>query len=339
MPTYTDNLMRLVEMLQSSAKGWTLTEICEELRISERTARRLLNDIEYYFVKSEVVGFEGRAKRWWLPPGATNRLMGFSPEELAELRRATGRLRQEGVSDAADALDKLRRKLELLTAQRAKDAHRERFEALMQLEADVMRPGPRPKLPPGLLEKLREALVERRVVTLRYRSRFTPDDRTLELEPHGILFGTRHYLVAFAPGDTATSPRLYAMTNMDDVVVTPRKFQRRAGFDLQAFAERSFGIFQEEPFEVVWRFVPNRAADVLQHHFHPTERKRVLDDGSVEVTFKAGGELEMCWHLFTWGADVDVVAPERLRRKYAAELRAALSRLADTENFPNPATP
>jgi predicted DNA-binding transcriptional regulator YafY len=161
----------------------------------------------------------------------------------------------------------------------------------------------------------------------------------LELEPHGILFGTRHYLVAFAPGDTATSPRLYAMTNMDDVVVTPRKFQRRAGFDLQAFAERSFGIFQEEPFEVVWRFVPNRAADVLQHHFHPTERKRVLDDGSVEVTFKAGGELEMCWHLFTWGADVDVVAPERLRRKYAAELRAALSRLADTENFPNPATP
>ena len=339
MPRHTDNLLRLVEALQAGAEGLTLRNICDRLKVSESTARRLLEDIGYYFQSPEEAPSDGRAKRWRLPPGTTNHLIAFTPEELAELRRATARLRQQGVPDAADALERLRRKLALLAAQRAQDAQRQKLEALMQLEADVMRPGPRPDLPVGLLEKRREALIERRVVTLRYQSRFKRNDGKTDLEPHGILFGTRHYLVAFAPGDTTTVPRLYAMTNMSEVEVTQRKFERRRGFDLAAFAARSFGIFQEEPFEVVWRFVPRRATDALQNHFHPTECKRVLDDGSVEVTFTAGGELEMCWHLFTWGGDVEVVAPERLRRKYAEELQAAMRRLGAEANSAVPVTP
>ncbi|WP_270938984.1 helix-turn-helix transcriptional regulator [Falsiroseomonas oryzae] len=338
MPRHTDNLIRLAEALQENAEGLTLVEIQRRFAVSESTARNLLRDAQDYFGNIVPGALAGRAKRWRMLPGATRHLIAFTPEELAELDRAEARLRKEGVADGAAAVGSLRRKIRMLTTQRAEDAQRIRLETLMELEADVMRPGPRPELPAGLIEKLRAALVERRVVTLRYKSRFKSNDGTVELEPHGILFGTRHYLVAFAPGDTTTIPRLYAMTNMSDVAVTSRKFQPRAGFDLAAFAARSFGIFQEEPFEVVWRFAPQRAADVLQHHFHPTERKRVLEDGSVEVTFTAGGELEMCWHLFTWGADVEVVAPKRLRQKYAQELRAALGRLSGAEKSANPVT-
>ena len=31
------------------------------------------------------------------------------------------------------------------------------------------------------------------------------------------------------------------------------------------------------------------------------------------VSFRAGGLMEMCWHLYTWGANVEVVAPVALR--------------------------
>jgi predicted DNA-binding transcriptional regulator YafY len=31
------------------------------------------------------------------------------------------------------------------------------------------------------------------------------------------------------------------------------------------------------------------------------------------VRFRAGGALEMCWHLFTWGDEVEVIEPRRLR--------------------------
>jgi len=127
--------------------------------------------------------------------------------------------------------------------------------------------------------------------------------------------------------DKTVVPRLYAMTNMSNVKVTLRVFDRRHGFDLASFAARSFGVFQQEPFNVVWRFAPRRAADAMQQHFHPNEIKKTLPDDSVEVSFMAGGILEMCWHLFTWGEDVEVVEPEELRDFYAKELEGALRKL------------
>jgi predicted DNA-binding transcriptional regulator YafY len=36
-------------------------------------------------------------------------------------------------------------------------------------------------------------------------------------------------------------------------------------------------------------------------------------DGSLIVRFSAAGHLEMAWHLYVWGSEVDVIAPERLR--------------------------
>jgi len=31
------------------------------------------------------------------------------------------------------------------------------------------------------------------------------------------------------------------------------------------------------------------------------------------VRFRAGGALEMSWHLFTWGDDVQVIKPKHLK--------------------------
>jgi len=62
---------------------------------------------------------------------------------------------------------------------------------------------------------------------------------------------------------------------------------------LQTFAERSFGVFQEEPFDVVWRFSPTAAADARQFLFHPTQTMEDQPDGSLIVRFRAGGALEM----------------------------------------------
>jgi predicted DNA-binding transcriptional regulator YafY len=36
-------------------------------------------------------------------------------------------------------------------------------------------------------------------------------------------------------------------------------------------------------------------------------------DGSITVKFRAGGVQEMCWHLFTWGEAVTIIAPQSLR--------------------------
>jgi predicted DNA-binding transcriptional regulator YafY len=42
-------------------------------------------------------------------------------------------------------------------------------------------------------------------------------------------------------------------------------------------------------------------------------------DGSLLVQFRAGGLLEMAWHLMCWGDAVEVVAPETLKSMLPAE--------------------
>ena len=131
--------------------------------------------------------------------------------------------------------------------------------------------------------------------------------------PYGFLYGNRHYLVAYSMNSKARDYRLFSLSNIEKVEVTDFPFRRHKEFLLRAFAERSFGVFQEKPFDVVWRFSPNAAADAKTFLFHPTQTLEDQPDGSLIVRFRAGGALEMCWHLFTWGDEVEVLAPPHLQ--------------------------
>ena len=46
-------------------------------------------------------------------------------------------------------------------------------------------------------------------------------------------------------------------------------------------------------------------------------------DGSVLVRFRASGMRELAWHLFTWGEQVTILQPPRLKAVMAGELAAA----------------
>jgi hypothetical protein len=39
-------------------------------------------------------------------------------------------------------------------------------------------------------------------------------------------------------------------------------------FSLREYAERSFGVFQEKPLDVVWKFSPKVAPDAREFLFH-----------------------------------------------------------------------
>ena len=51
-------------------------------------------------------------------------------------------------------------------------------------------------------------------------------------------------------------------------------------------------------------------------------------DGGVEGRFRASGMRELAWHLFSWGDQVEIVAPARLKAVMGDELAAAQRALA-----------
>ena len=51
---------------------------------------------------------------------------------------------------------------------------------------------------------------------------------------------------------------------------------------------------------------------------------KVLDNGNVEVKFKSGGKLAMCYEFFKWGANVKIKKPVELREYYRDYLKWVL---------------
>ena len=79
---------------------------------------------------------------------------------------------------------------------------------------------------------------------------------------------------------------------------------------MDAFTKDCFGVYKEPPFEVEWLFDREVAAEAEKYIFHPTQKIKHNQDGSLTVKFCAGGRTEMDWHLYTWGKHVEVIKPK-----------------------------
>ncbi|MBI3126072.1 MAG: WYL domain-containing protein [Candidatus Tectomicrobia bacterium] len=305
-----ETLLRLALRMQGSPGGLSLQDIQAELGVARRTAERMRDAVVDLFLGEEVETGE-RTKRWRIPPGTLDRLVRFRAEELAGLEGAAQALDREGMRDQAAALRAVSAKLRAL--QRPADARRVEpdLEALVEAEGLALRPGPQEAVRPGVLGRIREAILRGVKVRLHYRKREGGGRVRRTVGPCGVLYGSRHRLVA----EGAEGLRQYVLSNIERVEVTEAPFERPAGFSLRAYAERSFGTYQEEegPFHVVWRFTPEAARDARNFLFHPTQEAAEEPGGSLVVRFRACGLREMAWHLFTWGEGVEVVEPEALK--------------------------
>ena len=58
-----------------------------------------------------------------------------------------------------------------------------------------------------------------------------------------------------------------------------------------------------------WLFDKEVADEAEKYIFHPSQKLKRNKDGSLTVTFRAGGKVEMDWHLYTWGDHVKVIKP------------------------------
>lgn len=182
----------------------------------------------------------------------------------------------------------------------------------MEAEGIAARPGPRPRIKVMVVEDLRLAIKGCSRIKIKYRRRSDRKLNTRLVEPYGFLHGHRHYLVAWHEHPKYSMFLTFALPSIEGVEVLNETFERDPEFSLEDYAARSFGLYQEEPFEVVWRFTPEAAADAREFVFHPSQSIEEEKDGSLLVKFTAGGGLEMAWHLYTWGDKVTVIKPKRL---------------------------
>jgi predicted DNA-binding transcriptional regulator YafY len=308
-----NNLLQLALEMQAARGGLSLDDIEEKFEVGRRTAMRMRDAILEVFPHADEVETDERKKRWRLPKGTLDRLVGVTADELGDIEVAISLLKRDNLLDQAASLEGILTKLRAVMSPTLADKVETDLDALLEAEGLAMRPGPKPRSRAMVLEDLRDAVKACRKVEIQYRNRTTRRINKRIVHPYGFLYGHRHYLVAYNLVKGALGYRLFSLPNIERVVPQDEYFERDEGFSLEAFSRRSFGVFQEAPFQVVWRFSPRAAKDAQDFLFHPDQETEPQQDGSLLVRFTAGGALEMCWHLYAWGDDVEVLEPQTLQ--------------------------
>ena len=307
------DLVRLAMQMQGRADGLTLDDIGETFDVSRRTAERMRDAIRDAFPQTEELAEPGGRKRWRLPPGTAGRLADPTVDDIAALHRGAELARQSGDLTTADQLDTLSDRLRARLPGPKRAQLEPDIAALLEADGIALRPGPREHIPNDTLNTLREAILAGVWIDVDHRARATGLlSRNARLGPLAMLLGEgRQYLVAYS--DYAQDVRLFALAGFERIEPTEDVFERPENFDLSAWMQRSFGIWQEEVYDIAWRFTPETATDARLYLFHPTQVMTDEPDGSLTVSFRAGGLREMCWHLFRWGDQVEIISPPELR--------------------------
>ena len=317
-----ERLLRLARHLAATRVGLTLDEMAAELEVGRRTAERLRDLLIAMFPQMDCWDDEQRVRRWRLPGSALIGVVEPRAEVVAAVETAARECEGRGEADRAGMLREASTTLRAVMRPDALRRAEPDIAALMEAEGTAMRPGPRPMIAAGVLPVLRRAILGMQLVVVRYAGTGSETPATRMVCPYGILYGGRGWLVGHV--DELPEMRLWRLDRIVSADLLDRGFPRREDFSLSDYAARSFGVFQEEPIEVALRFTPEAAEDAARWLFHPSQSMDREADGSLIVRFQAGGKLEMCWHLFTWGTAVTVLKPDELRGMMFALAKAAL---------------
>jgi predicted DNA-binding transcriptional regulator YafY len=318
----TEDILKLAILMQVRYNGLSLNDIQEHFNVSRLTAERMRDAVVRLFPIDEVVT-GSKIKRWKLSNYSLAPFVSFTSEELVELENTKKKLELDGLLNKAEAIDNIISKIKILSKSNISRIETD-LEALLEAEGYAIRQYPRFKVSKELLGQIREAIKAFKVLEIKYEKN-NKEIQLNNVHPYGVIYGENHYLVAYNPKRKGL--RLYNLSQIKNIRIIEEYFYKDEKFNLSEYSKNSFGIYQENPFDVVLEFNKEVAENVQNFYFHPTQKMKILKNGKVQVEFKAGGSLSISWHLFKWGHHVKIISPENIKAIYKNLLNEAISTL------------
>ena len=314
-PRYSrvSDILDLAIFMSSKLQGVTINEIAERYNVSRRTAERMRDSLTNIFPQVDEIETEDIQKHWGFTNYSLNQLISFSPKELANIEQLQRRTtNKELKAELAKTIEKIKS-----LSRKNLGSVENNIELFLQTEGYAVRQMPQYKIDVNAIETIRDGLQQSKMVQGIYH------DKARLIEPLGLIYGAKIYLVA---REKAKGKEIYnyLLNKFTDLKLTDKKFDK-GDFDLQAYTNQSFGVFHGEILDVELLFSKTASTDASQYNFHPTQTGKWNDDGTYTVNFKASGSKEIIWHVFRWGANCQIIAPQSLRDEYKKLLEENLA--------------
>ncbi|HEX7038334.1 MAG TPA: WYL domain-containing protein [Pseudomonadales bacterium] len=316
-----DRIYQLHRLLAGRRTPLPLSALTRELECSEPTVKRTIRTMRDYLDApieydrqrgGYIYAGEGIAGNWELPG------LWFSAAELQALLALERLLSGLSPGLLADELRPFRQRIEALL-KRHDVGTRELYARLR-----ILAMGAR-DIPPKLFRTVATALGTRRRLAFGYRSRSRDDLTRRVVSPQRLVhYRDNWYLDAWC--HMRDGLRIFAVDRIEDAELHDEPADDLDDAELDRRLARSYGIFSGVPrSNAILRFSPMMARWVAEEQWHPRQQGQWLTDGRYELTLPFADPTELVRDILRYGADVEVVRPESLRKRVRAELVAALA--------------
>ncbi len=311
--TKAERLLQIEALLLQHPHGLTQAEIARRVGVHRSTINRTLPELDRFCVYETVEGKLAIDRDHYL----TNVRLTLHEAMVFHLAARLMATRTDKHNPyAASALRKLGLALENLAPL---------ISAHLATSADIMDDQARRYDPAyqEVLETLTQAWSQGRKVHLWHRHR---DGRVYEydfapyfIEPYAVG-RTAHVIGWREPPDAL---RTFKLERIQRIELTLETYEIPEDFSAKELLADAWGIWytEAEPVEVMLRFHPRVAHRVRETQWHSSENIREQPDGSLIWWAQVAEPQEMLPWIRGWGADVEVLAPEKLREQMAGEAR------------------
>lgn len=315
-------ILYLAKDMRDSTMGYSIQMIQDELGVSRRTAMRIKDIISTVFEVEEVPNPDSRIKKWRLKRGTLDRITAFSADEIATLEDCKAYMKSQNYTNRCDLLPEIIQKMKITTNSMAIN---DDVSDLLEVQGYAVHQAPKIKLDPQTISKISEALLAQKYLTFRYKNK-KGEEKLRKVAPYAVIYGEYTYLVA--KGDEDEIYKHFLLYKMQNTRVTNEYFDKDETFNLQEHLSKAFGAFQDrEPMKIKLLFSENVKDIIENYSLHPNQKIIPNDDGTTTVTFEAGGAYEICWFLFRWGKDVQILEPQELKDTYKKLLNEVLEQM------------
>lgn len=318
---------RLVELLLLLAeRGYPQRELVEHFKVDRKTVKRAVDALSAHFPVEEEV--DGREVRYRLSGGYRFAAPTFTPSELAVLLLAQESIALTGLSAFGSPFAEHARRLLVKVRAALPAPIRDRLDSIAAIYGTSAVPAKDFAPHAATVEKLTDAALEMRRVRLRYYSLTDARIKERLVDPYCVYFdpdGATLKLIGFDHLRRAVIP--FSIDHISALSQTGESFTRPPDFDLREYLTANcFNGIHGEPVSVTLRAYGTTARVFRERVFHPSQR--VVEDATDAVTIKmrvAGGR-GLVRFVLSWAPDVEVLAPDELRREVAAAHHRALAR-------------
>jgi predicted DNA-binding transcriptional regulator YafY len=177
-------------------------------------------------------------------------------------------------------------------------------------------------VPESVFKDVLEACLKKKQLKFTYYSPARDERSTRTVDPYHLFdyMGTWH-LIAYC--HLRKSVRDFALGRITDASILEEIFDKAPDFNMKDFFQSSFGIYKGKSLkEVTLRFSPLKTRWIRDQVWHKDQKVKLLEDGSMELTFPVADFSEIKMEILKHGAMVEVIKPRSLRELIKAEAQS-----------------